>query len=84
MAELCLNKGCSFAVPLSPHRGASNAALTNIAVRMTPYPSSLAFAQALSKHIAHLISRDPLVIVEGRIEEVDDDKEVRLRDVRCR
>ncbi|CAM9267298.1 unnamed protein product [Ectocarpus sp. 4 AP-2014] len=31
---------------------------------------------ALSKHIAHLFSRDPLVIFEGRIEEVDDDTEV--------
>ena len=35
------------------------------------------FVQALSKHIAHLFSRDPLVIFEGRIEEVDDEEEVR-------
>lgn len=34
------------------------------------------FEQALSKHIAHLFSRDPLVIFEGRIEEVDDEEEV--------
>lgn len=34
--------------------------------------------QALAKHIAHLFSRDPLVIFEGRIEEVDDEEEVRL------
>lgn len=32
--------------------------------------------QALSKHIAHLFSRDPLVIFEGRVEEVDDEEEV--------
>ncbi|CAM9235173.1 unnamed protein product, partial [Hapterophycus canaliculatus] len=31
---------------------------------------------ALSKHIAHLFSRDPLVIFEGRVEEVDDEEEV--------
>lgn len=32
--------------------------------------------EALSKHVAHLFSRDPLVIFEGRVEEVDDEKEV--------
>lgn len=37
----------------------------------------LFLVQALSKHIGHLFSRDPLVIFEGRIEEVDDDEEVR-------
>lgn len=36
----------------------------------------VATPKALSKHIAHLFSRDPLVIFEGRIEEVDDEQEV--------
>lgn len=34
------------------------------------------WTQTLAKHVAHLFSRDPLVIFEGRIREIDDEHEV--------
>lgn len=60
---------------LPPHFETCRAVPRSILKTLASHASDVS-AQALSKHIAHLFTRDPLVLFEGRIEEVDDDTEV--------